>query len=401
MQFEDDDLFQTMRAAFGTADYGGAGPDDMANDVLPDEALAAEEEALTHDSVIEPDLDDLHDKVPSVGAAEGSHSGGSHRSRRRGSRGGVQSSRHSHTSHQSAKPERAQEKRWRSGQIPSAPTFDGDIDSDPYCLRHYKRRLWRWVRITREFLPANEQALRAREQLRGEAELEFEEVGDERFDHEEGIQRLLDDLEVSFGERALFRQGGIIREFESIGRLQGETIHAFVRRFRLTERKLQDNQVPPYPEEARVVKLLDGLRLDERSTSTILLAAGNEYKMQRVLDAIRIQYPAGMTVTGVPTSHALNNKKQKGKPRWNAWLTHESAGYDDAWDYMSLTITTSLTRTPLMTLRTPLTMTRRRSLTMWTTSMMRRNPLWRLRLLQLRPLLRILLLPIGIRGKKP
>ena len=49
--------------------------------------------------------------------------------------------------------------------------------------------------------------------------------------------------------------------------------------------------------------------------------------------AIRIQYPAGMTVTGVPTSHALNNKKQKGKPRWNAWLTHESAGYDDAWDY--------------------------------------------------------------------
>ena len=63
----------------------------------------------------------------------------------------------------------------------------------------------RWVRITREYLPANEQALRAREQLQGEAEIELEETPDEKYDCDEGISLLLADLEHSFGERELFR----------------------------------------------------------------------------------------------------------------------------------------------------------------------------------------------------
>eukprot|EP00435_Cladocopium_sp_Y103_P045359 s257_g13.t1 len=151
--------------------------------------------------------------------------------RRRGSRGG--------TSNRSGRDGRvASEKRWRSGQVPARPSFHGDIDTDPFCLRHYRRKLWRWVRITKDFLPPNKQALRAREQLRGEAGVEFEEIDNSRFDCENGVQVLLDDCRV-------------IREFESIGRLQGESVHAFVRRFRLTERKLQENRVHQYPEEAR------------------------------------------------------------------------------------------------------------------------------------------------------
>ncbi|CAE7353272.1 GIP [Symbiodinium sp. CCMP2592] len=208
--------------------------------------------------------------------------------RKRGSRGGSSSGAQS------------SEKRWRSGAIPQAPGFDGDVERNPYCLRHYRRRLMRWVRITRDFLPPGEQALRALEQLSGEAELEFEEVADDRFDNEQGIQRLLSDLESAFGEREMFRQGGVIREFENIGRLQGESVTAFVRRFQLLERKLQDSRVPSYPEAARTVKLLDGLKLDERSTASLLLAAGNKYQMKPILEAIRIQYPPGMTITGVP-----------------------------------------------------------------------------------------------------
>ena len=222
--------------------------------------------------------------------------------------------------------------KWRSGQVPAAPSFDGDIDNNPYCLRHYRKRLLRWVRITKEFLPPNEQALRAREQLRGEAETEFEEVSDDRFDHPDGIQRLLDDLQESFGEKEIFRQGGTIREFESIGRLQGETITAFVRRFRLLERRLQETKVPTYPEQARVIKLLDGLRLDERSTSSLLLAAGNRYNMNAVLEAIKIQYPPGMTVTGVPNRPAYMRKtpaKAKTRRAWHASVDEEWAEDDE------------------------------------------------------------------------
>lgn len=241
-----------------------------------------------------------------AGSRVGSHAS-SHRPRGSRGRGGARSSA-SHGSGSAAKP------KWRSGQIPPAPVFEGDIDQDPYCLRHYKKRLLRWIRITKEFLPPNEQALRAREQLRGEAEIEFEEVDDSRFDHPDGINRLLQDLSESFGEKEIFRQGGAIREFEAMGRLQGESIQAFVRRFRLLERKLQDSKVPTYPEQARVIKLLDGLRLDERSTSTLLLAAGNRYEMVPILDAIKLHYPAGMSVTGLPLRSATSSSLRRSAP---------------------------------------------------------------------------------------
>ncbi|CAE7889819.1 RE1 [Symbiodinium microadriaticum] len=221
--------------------------------------------------------------------------------RKRGSRGGV-----------AAKPSSLDQKRWRSGAVPSPPTFSGDIEADPYCYRHYRRKLLRWVEITREFLPGNEQALRALENLKGEAEIEMEEIDDDRYNVEGGITLLLQDLERSFGAKEMFRQGGTIREFESVGRLQGESVHAFVRRFRLLERKLKDNQVPEYPEQARVIKLLDGLRLDEKSVASLLLAAGNRYDMQAILNAIAIQYPAGMTITGLPRLRADRRGRGRG-----------------------------------------------------------------------------------------
>ena len=153
----------------------------------------------------------------------------------------------------------------------------------------------------------------------------------------------------------MFRQGGTIREFENVGRLQGESVHAFVRRFRLLERKLQDNKVPEYPEPARVIKLLDGLRLDEKSVSSLLLAAGNRYNMKAILDAISIQYPAGMSVTGLPrlrldsrrgrgrgsTSSARSLSASSSRPpssassgkRWRQWATSlENDNHDDVAD---------------------------------------------------------------------
>eukprot|EP00439_Symbiodinium_sp_Y106_P014772 s6935_g2.t1 len=122
------------------------------------------------------DEDDVDDSASFGGNGSGASSnhsvqtlGASSAARRkRGSRGGSQQS----AGHGGKASE---EKCWRSGAIPPAPVFDGDIEKDPYCLRHYKRKMSRWLKITRDFLPPNEQALRALEQLKGEAELEFEE----------------------------------------------------------------------------------------------------------------------------------------------------------------------------------------------------------------------------------
>ena len=181
-----------------------------------------------------------------------------------------------------------QTKRWRSGAVPQPPTLT------PTAIGTTSAACCVGWRITKEYLPGNEQALRALENLKGEAEVEMEEIDDGRYNVENGIELLLRDLERSFGAKELFRQRGTIREF--VGRLQGESVHAFVRRFRLFERKLKDNQIPEYPEQARVIKLmklLDGLRLDEKSVSSLLLAAGNQYSMAAILNAISIQYQLG------------------------------------------------------------------------------------------------------------
>ena len=239
----------------------------------------------------------------------------------------------------------AQQPRWRSGQVPFPPEFDGDVEANPFCLRHYKRALQRWVRITKEFLPPNEQALRALDMMKGAAALEFEEVDDERYDKDDGIKVLLDDLERHFGEKEIYRRGGVIREYETITRVQGESITAFIRRFRLVERKLQDAQVAPYPDESRAIKFLDGLRLDEKTMSHILLAAGNRYNFQAILDAVRMQFPAGLTLTGMArpgatlsSSSAAPSRKGrgsgKGKGRgWKAtfrtWNVNEDGNYED------------------------------------------------------------------------
>ena len=150
---------------------------------------------------------------------------------------------------------------------------------------------------------------------------------------------------MSFGEKEVFRKGGLIREFESMVRVQGESVTAFVRRFRLMERKLQDAKIPQYPSETRAVKLLDGLRLDERATSQLLLAAGNKYDFQALVDAIRVQYPPGLTLTGLarhPTlGTSLSNRSSRGSSKgsfrskattrssasskWRAWHTQGDA----------------------------------------------------------------------------
>ncbi|CAE7400233.1 FMN2 [Symbiodinium sp. KB8] len=274
----DDDLFDfTGPASIGAA----SSEDESAESALPADSPEGAGAAVNE---------------PAGGAGEDAPSHSSGR-RKRGTRGGASSK------------DQAGEKKWRSGAIPQAPGFDGDVERNPYCLRHYKRRLNRWVRITREFLPPGEQALRALEQLSGEAELEFEEVPDDRFDNDNGIKLLLEDLEAAFGEREIFRQGGVIREFESICRLQGESVTAFVRRFQLLERKLQDSRVPSYPEQARTIKLLDGLKLDERAVASLLLAAGNKYQMKPILEAIRVQYPPGMSVTGLPRGLSTLNSR--------------------------------------------------------------------------------------------
>ncbi|CAK9000573.1 Retrovirus-related Pol polyprotein from transposon RE1 (Retro element 1) (AtRE1) [Includes: Protease RE1 [Durusdinium trenchii] len=216
------------------------------------------------------------------------------------------------------------QKKWRSGHIPPPPAFAGDVEGDPYCLRHYRRALERWCLITAEYLPKSEQALRALDSLTGDAALEVEEIPDSKYFRDDGIEVLLKDLEAAFGEREIYRRGC------------RASVDAFVRRYKLYERKLQDAKVAAYPSETRAVKLLDGLRMSEQATSQLLLAARNRYDMDAILNALKVQYPPGLTLTGLarhPTAisthvkgrgrgnHGRGRSRSGGSFKWRTWHT--------------------------------------------------------------------------------
>ena len=109
-----------------------------------------------------------------------------------------------------------------------------------------------------------------------------------------------------------------------------------MRRYKLYERKLQDAKVAAYPSETRAVKLLDGLRMSEQATSQLLLAARNRYDMDAILNALKVQYPPGLTLTGLarhPTAisthvkgrgrgnHGRGRSRSGGSFKWRTWHT--------------------------------------------------------------------------------
>ena len=89
-----------------------------------------------------------------------------------------------------------------------------------------------------------------------------------------------------------------MRAYEKLERHAGETVHAFIRRYGCTERRLRLEGEAQYPDEVRAIKLLDGCKLDERSVQVLLSSIGNVYDLKLVKAALCLLYPPGRSITG-------------------------------------------------------------------------------------------------------
>ena len=96
--------------------------------------------------------------APPPGGGVGLETGSTGSRRSRGSRGRGSRGSGSNNGKAGGKGTASDEKKWRGGAVLPAPPFSGDISADPHCLRHYKKRLRRWVKLTKEFLPPGAQA---------------------------------------------------------------------------------------------------------------------------------------------------------------------------------------------------------------------------------------------------
>ena len=238
----------------------------------------------------------------------------------------------------------AQTDRYRGGKIPYAPGFDGDTDKDPRCYKKWLRSIEIWRRLATPCAPPGELSLRLLERLSGDAADLIEYNDPLEYDHVDGIQKLIKEMEV-FDQKPVHEIGGVVRRYENIARAQGESITKFIRRLGKLEKELYAKGFKDYPEYARVVKLLDGCKIDERSMQIVLGSAGNRYEWQAIRTALEVHYPPGRTLSGHERGNnathkpghpkegarvRFNNQEQNrdGQPRrtYQAWITEHDDG---------------------------------------------------------------------------
>ena len=108
--------------------YGSMDEDESSFGATASESAAAD--ATAEDGASQPPPAEPAVEPPADGTSPRSS-----RSRPRGSRG-------SRSSRPSGGAQRQSERKWRSGAIPQAPVFEGDVEADPYTVCGTTRRGW-------------------------------------------------------------------------------------------------------------------------------------------------------------------------------------------------------------------------------------------------------------------
>ena len=164
--------------------------------------------------------------------------------------------------------------KYRTGPMPMAPPYDGDVEKDPKGYDRYVRRVEIWRFMAKDFAPPEELALKLLEKLDKDAADEFEHELVLTFAVPDGIDKILARLSV-FKTKQIHASSDVIRKFEHLARDPGESIHKHIRHFKNVERELRKYSFERYLEYARCVKLLDGSKLSEEALRTVLTSAGN------------------------------------------------------------------------------------------------------------------------------
>ena len=106
------------------------------------------------------------------------------------------------------------------------------------CLRKVQEKIAIWQLQMKAYATPKEQALLVYNSLTGEPEQELEHMAIDDFYVEDGVQRILQKLQRPLEQRVIYQKRRFLQDFEQIRRYQGETMRAYVLRFRRVQRSL-------------------------------------------------------------------------------------------------------------------------------------------------------------------
>ena len=102
------------------------------------------------------------------------------------------------------------------GNLPAAPTFDGDRRKDPKCFKKYANRVDSYVAIAEKIIDDGEIGLRLHAALEGEAADFLEDVPARVFGEKDGWRVLLKVLKEKYDETRMSKVGNAMKSFFSM-----------------------------------------------------------------------------------------------------------------------------------------------------------------------------------------
>ncbi|CAK0888740.1 unnamed protein product, partial [Prorocentrum cordatum] len=183
---------------------------------------------------------------------------------------------------------RGDRKKWRGGPCPAPPPLEArfqNIYKQPRYYQKWVRKVHMWKARARHYKPMAELALDLSDVITGEGAEMIESLEWTRLYSQDGIDLVINSLAV-FDEQQILQVGDLMEEYEEVERLPGELLAAYVAHFKDLEMRLKRAELPAQQGQFRAFKLLRSSCLSPEVRRNLLLATGNEYDFDRLVQAM-------------------------------------------------------------------------------------------------------------------
>ncbi|CAK0893621.1 unnamed protein product [Prorocentrum cordatum] len=183
---------------------------------------------------------------------------------------------------------RGDRKKWRGGPCPAPPPLEArlqNIYKQPRYYQKWVRKVHMWKARARHYKPMAELALDLSDVITGEGAEMIESLKWARLYSQDGIDLVINSLAV-FDEQQILQVGDLMEEYEEVERLPGELLAAYVAHFKDLEMRLKRAELPAQQGQFRAFKLLRSSCLSPEVRRNLLLATGNEYDFDRLVQAM-------------------------------------------------------------------------------------------------------------------
>ena len=183
--------------------------------------------------------------------------------------------------------------RWRGGQIPQPPLWKYDRD-DVRAYSKFVKKVSIWQLQASPYVSPKEMSLLLYNSLQGEAEQELEHTAIEDIHHEDGVQVILQALKAPMEQKIVYQKRRFLHEFEVLRRFGGETMRAYVNRFRRSQRLLKSVGIDithTYDSESLGARLLDRSGLSQEAQRLLLVGTNQKLEFELLSEAMLLQYP--------------------------------------------------------------------------------------------------------------